>query len=347
MGSFAIPYLLSLSSILYTSILYPLPSIFFGRRRRRRRGLCLGRRRRFRGRRRRSQCWRLYHRHWRGRLDRRGRRRWSWWDKMSTIRSFLLVLFQIHFVQFGSIDVATHQQINNRAGAPEITVTETEHQQEDDAQPDRDQEGAEFVGKAEYFSFLGLFIRPWIGGPIGTDMIQVIGVGIGIDNAVLHYFLTMNGGAFQEQCPPAERGRRVDKQVGRLSIGQGDEPVLRHAPLGQIHHQRPHEADKKHQHRAVGNGNEAIPEVVPRLLIDVTIRTADGLPAVGAFGADGGRHQRPAHQADQRNGHHQAADQHQPPQQAIPENVAEPRDQVRNAEQHHENQHNQNESQRE
>ena len=59
-----------------------------------------------------------------------------------------------------------------------------------------------------------------------------------------------------------------------------------------------------------------VPDEVPRLLVDVAVRPADGLPAVGALGADRGGHQRPADQADQGHGHEQAQQDHQRPQQA-------------------------------
>src|SRR5581483_4690925 len=119
-------------------------------------------------------------------FDRR-RRRWRGWRyEMSSIRTFLLVFLQIHFVQLGRIDVATHQQINDRARAPEIAVTKAEHQQEEGEQPDGNEESTDLVHTAE------LVLALIVGAP------DVSVPGSLVDLAVIDDFLPLNGGILKQ-----------------------------------------------------------------------------------------------------------------------------------------------------
>ncbi len=74
----------------------------------------------------------------------------------------MLVLFQVHFVHFRRVHVAPQQEVNDRHQAPKQAVTETDEQEEEQAQPKGDHPRTEFIPPSQLVVIIGhvLAIEP-------------------------------------------------------------------------------------------------------------------------------------------------------------------------------------------
>src|SRR5438876_574208 len=82
----------------------------------------------------------------------------------------------------------------------------------------------------------------------------------------------------EQQVAAAEGLRRVDEKVGRFAVSRLDPRGLADAPLTKVDRERADEADEENDDRAIGEGHDAAPEIVPGRLEHVTVRAADGFP---------------------------------------------------------------------
>src|SRR5262249_58929297 len=79
------------------------------------------------------------------RCGRGGSRRRRNRGRLGGVRLLKLVLLQVDLVEIRVIDTATHQEVDDRTGAPEETVPEADDDQEDKVEPDRRQDAGELV----------------------------------------------------------------------------------------------------------------------------------------------------------------------------------------------------------
>ena len=216
----------------------------------------------------------------------------------------------------GLVNSLSHQQVHLGGGRPEVAVGEADHEHEHQRDPEAGQRGAKVV-------------VPRVG-------LEVLLAGGGVDRLVV----TVDGGiaALEHQFPPAQRLRGVDEQELRRAVGAEGRP-LRDAPLREISGRRADHQHEEGQHGAVSDGDQRVPDVVPRRFEHIVVGTAHGVERVAALGAERRVHQRVTNHADEEQRHHQPGQERQEPEEAV-DNLTDQRDPVDDPEQdaaeHHE-----------
>ena len=119
---------------------------------------------------------------------------------------------------------------------------------------------------------------------------------------------------------PNEVGRVVE-QVRRLAVrrlvGARQADGVADPPFAEEHDQGGHEADEKDDAylRHVGHATkQAVPRQLPGALVEIAVRSTQGVEAVAPLGADRRDHERPTDQADEHHRHDDAEDNDEGPQ---------------------------------
>src|SRR5262249_61590604 len=141
----------------------------------------------------------------------------------------------------------------------EIAVAETENQEEKRIYPQRYQDCPEAIHGAKILFVNRLELTPF-------DL-----------PAERRNFLPDFGefAAADEQVAPAVGGRGVIKEIRRLAvflhIRAGRPYGGADAPLAREHHQRGHETDEEDEYRAIDDGEEIVPHILPGGLVNVAV----------------------------------------------------------------------------
>src|SRR5262249_37733351 len=77
--------------------------------------------------------------------------------------------------------------------------------------------------------------------------------------------------SLEKEIPPSKRGRREDKHVRRIPIKISRPRGEVHPKLAKVDHQGSHQTDKEYNYGSICQSHQGVPEVVPRLLINVAV----------------------------------------------------------------------------